>query len=182
MGDIRLSQSDYQKIPSYPASYTAGNVLARIIDSLGFRYYWTTEGLTDADLDYRPSDGGKNTRETLDHIYYLTTIIAKAFEGSVYELPEKDTGMSFGELRKETLAIIKQISDQLKSTKEDAFEGLFVRFRMEDNDLEFPFWNAINGPMADSLYHVGQIASFRRAAGNPVDPKVQVFFGKLMEA
>lgn len=177
-----MDQSPYQEIPSYPDSYTAGNVLARIIDSLGFRYYWATDGLTEKDLDYKPSDGGKDTRETLNHVYYLATIIANSFDGTVYELPEKDAAMSSGELRQETLAIIKQISDQLKSMEADAFDGLSVRFKMEGNEMEFPFWNAINGPMADALYHVGQIASFRRTSGNPLDPKVQVFFGKLMDA
>ena len=40
-----------------------------------------------------------------------------------------------------------------------------------------PFWNMINGPLADALTHVGQINSWRRLAGNPA-PKADVFRGR----
>ena len=39
-----------------------------------------------------------------------------------------------------------------------------------------PFWSIINGPLADGLTHVGQVASWRRMAGNPV-PVADVFRG-----
>ena len=57
-----------------------------------------------------------------------------------------------------------------------------IRFKMGDDDLDFPFWNAINGPVADALSHVGQVVSYRRAAGNPIDPQVNVFLGKKMDS
>jgi hypothetical protein len=44
----------YYEIPDYPESYTAGAVAARMLDGLGFRYYWATEGLRDEDLVFRP--------------------------------------------------------------------------------------------------------------------------------
>ena len=31
---------------------------------------------------------------------------------------------------------------------------------------EYPFWNQLNGPIADAIWHVGQVVSFRRTAGN----------------
>ena len=34
----------------------------------------------------------------------------------------------------------------------------------------------------DALYHVGQVVSYRRAAGNPIDPQVNVFLGKKMDS
>jgi len=36
----------------------------------------------------------------------------------------------------------------------------------------------MNGPLADAIYHVGQIVVFRRANGNPQNPRVNVFMGK----
>ena len=44
----------YDKIPDAPESYTAGSVVSRMIDGLGFRYYWATDGLRTEDLQYRP--------------------------------------------------------------------------------------------------------------------------------
>lgn len=46
---------------------------------------------------------------------------------------------------------------------------------------EFPFWNMLNGPIADALWHVGQVVSFRRSSGNPFNSKVSVFSGKVRE-
>ena len=36
--------------------------------------------------------------------------------------------------------------------------------------------------VADALYHVGQVVSYRRAAGNLMDPQVNVFVGKKMDS
>ena len=40
---------NFKEIPAYPASYSAGNVVVRIIDGLGYRYYWATDGLRSED-------------------------------------------------------------------------------------------------------------------------------------
>lgn len=45
----------YREIPPYPENYTAANVAARVVDGLGFRYYWATEGLRPEDLAYQPN-------------------------------------------------------------------------------------------------------------------------------
>jgi len=62
----------YYQIPDYPESYTPENIAARMIDGLGFRYYWATEGLTEKDLDYVPGNDGRSTGHAIDHIYGLT--------------------------------------------------------------------------------------------------------------
>ena len=65
----------YYQIPDYPENYTAETVAARMVDGLGFRYYWATEGLRETDLNYRPGDEARTSKETLQHIYELTKII-----------------------------------------------------------------------------------------------------------
>ena len=40
----------YREIPDVDVEYTSGTVLARMIDGLGFRFYWATEDLRDEDL------------------------------------------------------------------------------------------------------------------------------------
>ncbi|MFT5959604.1 MAG: hypothetical protein ACI8VJ_001363, partial [Polaribacter sp.] len=44
----------YYQIPKMEESYTAQNTVARMVDGLGFRYYWATEGLRAEDLAYQP--------------------------------------------------------------------------------------------------------------------------------
>ena len=43
-----------------------------------------------------------------------------------------------------------------------------------------PIWNLINGPVADGLHHVGQIGTYRRASGNPMEAGVNVMIGKKL--
>ncbi len=61
----------YYQIPDYPEAYTPENVAARLIDGLGYRYFWATEGLTEKDLEYRISE---DSRTTLDGAYYVVKI------------------------------------------------------------------------------------------------------------
>ena len=69
----------------------------------------------------------------------------------------------------------------LKSSSSDDLEDYMVRFESADKFSEFPFWNLLNGPIADAINHVGQVVSFRRSSGNPIHPGVRVFIGKTKE-
>ena len=68
-------KNPYYEIPDYPDSYNSGTVAARMIDGLGFRYYWATEGLREEDLKFRPNDMARTSEETVDHILGLSTVI-----------------------------------------------------------------------------------------------------------
>ena len=46
----------YYEIPEYPEEFTAGTMAARMIDALGFRYYWASDSLTEKDLAYRANE------------------------------------------------------------------------------------------------------------------------------
>jgi hypothetical protein len=65
----------YHEIPNYPEAFTAGNVAARVIDGLGFRFYWATEGLRPEDLSFKPNAQARTTLETAEHIYEMSIII-----------------------------------------------------------------------------------------------------------
>lgn len=168
----------YHEIPDYPESYTAENVAARMLDGLGYRYYWATEGLTDKDLNYQPSDDGRTAAQTLDHIYGLTQMIVNATKQQANVRSAERAELTFEEKRKQTLENIKMASDLLKASDKGSLEDFKIIFQRGDSKSEFPFWNLLNGPLADAIYHVGQIVSHRRASGNPMDPRVNVFSGK----
>ena len=171
----------YHEIPEYPAEMNAATVLARTVDSLGFRYHWASKDLRESDLDFRAGTDGRTIGDTLNHLHFLVKIIENGFTGGVCQLPEQSPGLTYPELRRDTLKLIKSCSDRLKEITEGQLMTLPVKFDLHGTPLEFPYWNLVNGPYCDAHYHVGQIVSMRRAAGNPVDPHVHVFFGKKLE-
>jgi hypothetical protein len=178
---VAQQELPYYQIPEYPEKYTAETVAARMVDGLGFRYYWATEGLRDVDLDYQPSDEARTSKETLEHIYELTKILINTTQQKATVFPNTDKKLSFKELRKQTLLNIQSASQQLKSTTKSDLSEFNMVFQSGDNQTEFPFWNLLNGPIADALWHVGQVVSFRRNSGNPINSKAEVLLGRLLE-
>lgn len=169
---ITMAQKDdyYYNIPEAPKEYSAATVASRMVDGLGFRYYWASFRLTEKDLAFKPNKEARTTMETLKHIYDLTTVILN----SVIKQPntgKKVPDMSYKELRKATLANIKKSSMILKSAKDVS------EFKIIFGKTEFPFWNQINGPISDAIWHVGQVVSFRRSSGNPFPKGVSVLRG-----
>ena len=170
----------YYKIPDYPEAYTAGTVSARMIDGLGFRFYWATEGLRTEDLKYKPSDKGRTCEETIEHLYGLSKFIYNASANQVNDrTAPAEKPLSFEDKRKAILFNFKKAADLLR-TSEDLTK-LSIKIKNQQGLVEFPFWNNLNGPIADALWHTGQVVLMRRASGNPINPKVSVFNGRLRD-
>jgi hypothetical protein len=168
----------YYEIPEASENYTAGTVVARMIDGLGFRYYWATEGLRTEDLTFKPSEDARTTGDTVDHIYGLTKMILN----SALKQPNEASDLieiTFLEKRAKTLNMLKQAADIFRVT-EDLSQFKIVLNRGE-NTTEYPFWNQINGPIADALWHCGQVITFRRSSGNPYNSKASVFTGAVKQ-
>ena len=181
--EIKSQSTDlpYYQIPEYPQEYNAATVAARMIDGLGFRYYWATEGLREQDLFFRPNEEARTTDQTLDHILGLSKVILNSMliEPNVRDDDKAD--LSFEEKRKQTLDNLKLASDILKASKHGELDDFKIVFKNGDKETSYPFWNQINGPIADAIWHTGQVVSFRRSSGNPFNSKVSVFNGKLRE-
>lgn len=168
----------YYEIPDYPEEYNECTVVARMIDGLGFRYYWATEGLNEKDLAYKPSESGRSTDETLDHILGLSDFIFKTCLKQPVTARE-DVELSFEEKRARTLNNLRTAADIMRSSTDLSLYT--IQFNRDGNTTEFPFWNNINGPIADALWHCGQVVVLRRASGNPFNSKASVFTGKVRE-
>ncbi len=167
-------QLPYYELPEYSEVFTAGTVAARMVDGLGFRFYWSSEGLTEKDLEYRPSTDVRSTGETIDHILDLSNVIVnstlKKTNGKI------DTSdMTYEEKRRLILMNLKTAS-KILSESED-----ISQFKIIFGTNEYPFWNQINGPIADAIWHCGQLASFRRSSGNPINPNVSHFTGTIKQ-
>lgn len=163
----------YGVFPPAPDHYSAGTVVSRMLDGLGFRYYWATEGLRPVDLSFKPSPEARTSQETLEHIYALSTMIINVVGGNQNSPSQYNT---FAELRKATLENYKKASKLIAGYSDVDMENLKVDFA----GTKLPFWNMINGPISDCLWHIGQVVSFRRSSGNPFSNKVEVFLGKIM--
>lgn len=169
-------QLPYYEIPDAPDHYSAGTVVSRLIDGLGFRYYWATEGLRTEDLAYRPSAEARTSRETLEHIYGLCNMVLN----SALKQPNSNediSSLTFEELRRRTLENLAKASGVFRNN--DDISDFKIIFKRGEETSEIPFWNQLNGPIADALWHVGQVVSMRRSSGNPFNSKASVFSGKV---
>ncbi|WNH07612.1 hypothetical protein [Thalassobellus suaedae] len=95
------------------------------------------------DFEYKPSESGRTSAETIEHIYGLSKFIRNSVLSN-----NKDTNVSefnFKDKRKQTLLNFKMVSDVLRSAEKS--------FKLEDTEV--PFWNIINGPISDALWHCG---------------------------
>lgn len=168
----------YHQIPEAPETYTATSVVSRMIDGLGFRYYWATESLRNEDLTYRPADDIRSMEENLNHILGLSEVILHSAQHEVHEGVDY-SHLSFEEKRKKTLTNIKTASELILQSKD---LGEFnVEFKTDSGSRKYPFWNQINGPIADAIWHCGQVVSYRRLSGNPINSKASMLNGKLRE-
>lgn len=176
--NTEIMELPYRQIPEYPNDYSSGNILSRLIDGLGYRYYWATEGLTEEDLTYAPSAGARNLQETITHIYGLSETIVNAPQNLPNIQPADWSKLSFDTLRHRTLMNLQHASELCLNKNADEVAEFSIVFQRGERSNEFPYWHMINGPIADALYHTGQIVTLRRASGNPINPKVNVFTGK----
>ena len=164
----------YKQLPEYSKEFTAGTVAARQVDGLGFRFYWATEGLTVKDLVYKPTETSRSTGETVEHIYNLSVFLLNT---TLKDHPVKTetSDFDFNYHRKQTLLNLKQAAEILRTSND------ISEFIIKTKTSEYPFWNMINGPIADATWHCGQIASFRRITGNPINKNINHFIGKIKE-
>ena len=175
---MKAQDLPYHQIPEYPEDYGPGNVVGRMIDGLGYRFYWATDGLRPEDLQYKPSEDGRSVLETLQHIYGMSETVLEAPKREPSIRPKDFSQLTFEELRKGTLDNLFAASNLLKGQSKEAFEDFQITFQRGDNQSSFKYWHMLNGMLADCIYHTGQIVLMRRSNGNPQNPKVSVFLGK----
>ena len=162
----------YYEVPEYAEEFTAGTMAARMVDALGFRYYWASKDLNEKDLSYRLNEKGRSTAETINHIYELSIIIVNSTLQKPNSRGDK-VEMTYKEKRTTTLNNLKKASDILHVSND------ISQFKIIFGEQKIPFWNQINGPIADAIWHCGQIAVYRRVTKNPINPKVNHFTGKI---
>ncbi len=167
----------FSEIPNYSEDFSPGSLASRVIDGLGFRYHWATEGLRVQDLNFKPGPGARTSIQTLEHIYEMSILIVNATEQRV-NVPGQDKQLPFSEMRRVTLQNFERASSILRNASGDQMKKFNFVYQLNDKNVTYPFWNLINGPIEDCIWHLGQVVSFRRSSGNPFNEKVDLFTGK----
>ncbi|MBB6462325.1 hypothetical protein [Flammeovirga kamogawensis] len=167
-----MQELPFKAIPPIPEKINGTNIISRMIDGLGFRYYWATNGLTSSNLKFCPVEGSRDMIGLISHIYDLSYGTNKVLGGNF----KKKELSEFKDLREETLALYWDTSKRLKEMDPDDLEN----YNYMGSAQNYPFWYLLNGQIADALTHVGQVVSWRRIDGNPQETGVNVFLGKKM--
>lgn len=154
----------FTRIDSYPAKVTGPAVLTRLIDGLGFRFHWATQGLTDQDYAFSAGHGSQSIGQLVGHIWGLTNWVSVAVLGQGEEKPETPQ-----EQRAHALQMLQRLRERFVALDNHALAKITIDGH--------PFWHILNGPLADALTHVGQINVLRRLAGNPT-PRAALFTGE----
>ena len=174
--------SEYFKdISEYPTEINNGNIISRMINGLGYRYYWATEKLKENDLRYRPSKDAYSTKETMVHIFTLSKTLYNTTLSKINERPDIDIPGDYENIRNETLQFLEKASKNFSNLNSEELNQMKIKFNRGGTIKSFPIWNLLNGPIADAIYHTGQIVSFRRTTGNPMDSSVNVFMGSYRQ-
>ena len=180
--NIMSQTSEYFKdISEYPTEINNGNIISRMINGLGYRYYWATEKLKENDLIYRPSKDAYSTKETMVHIFTLSKTVYNTTLSKINERPDIDIPVDYESIRNETLQFLEKASKNFSNLNSEELDQMKIKFIRGGTIKSFPIWNLLNGPIADAIYHTGQIVSFRRTTGNPIDSSVNVFMGSYRQ-
>ena len=179
---IMSQTSEYFKdISEYPTEINNGNIISRMINGLGYRYYWATEKLRENDLRYRPSNDAYSTKETMVHIFTLSKTLYNTTLSKINERPDIDIPSDYENIRNETLQFLEKASKNFSNLNSEELNQMKIKFNRGGTIKSFPIWNLLNGPIADAIYHTGQIVTFRRTTGNPIDSSVNVFMGSYRQ-
>lgn len=166
------------EIPTPTSTLKAGDIISRMIQGLGYRFYWASKDLRTEDLSYRPSKDGASSLETLQHIYGLSLMILNAYSSTPNKRPLRALPEDYRFLRQSILTNLDQSAQLYSGKSEEEVHKMNVVFERDGKISRFPVWNLLNGPFSDAIYHTGQLVSFRRTTGNPIQKGVSVFLGK----
>ncbi len=159
-----MTDKNFSSIEEVPEEISTVNVICRMLDGLGFRFYWVTEGMTKEQYYFKPDYEYHGISELVSHIWDLVNWMHTGLFDEEVERPE-----SIIDQRNHILEIIEKLRDRFQNMSPEDLDNVSL------NGL--PFWNLINGPIADALSHVGEISVLRSLAGYP-NKKAQFFSGK----
>jgi hypothetical protein len=164
---------DFRSLPPGPAAVSGSAVLVRLVEGIGFRFTWATEGLREPDRSFRTTPETMCIAELAGHVLELVSWVAFS-AGAIPAGPQKpESPPPFPEVRQRILEVLALLRARFAEMSDGEISAITIGSRAGP----VPWPHIVNGPLADALTHIGQIAVLRRASGNPV-PKANVFLGR----
>jgi hypothetical protein len=117
----------YYQIPPYPDGVSGATVLIRMLDGLGFRFRWSTEGLGDEDYAFRPAPDCMSIEELVGHVWGLVNWVSQSVG-----LDEFERGNEASITRGSALDTIHALREALNSMSDEDLKEITIR--------EKPFW------------------------------------------
>ena len=152
-----MKRCDYFKeYPPVPEEVSASNVIARMIDGLGYRLYVSLDGLTEEQCALRPCEGGKTIGDALHHILGLVNWVRMHIFDQQMTRPK-----SYLEQGWATLAELERLRKHFIEISDEQLQ----EYRLEGN----PWWMFVNMPLSDALHHEGEVRLLRMQIGNPAE-------------
>jgi len=99
--NAQQEQLPFYEIGEYPSEFSSTNVVSRMIEGLGYRFYWATESLNEDNLNYKPSQDSRSTFEVIEHIYGLTLAMVLTIDGKEFDFSQDK--LDYQGLREKTL-------------------------------------------------------------------------------
>ena len=144
----------FAKYPDEPEALEVSNAIARLIDGLGYRLYWTLNGLREEDCGFRPAETANSIHDILWHILGLVNWVYLHVYGHEMNRPQ-----DIIEQGHETLRALEKLRHHFIEISDEKL----TEYHLEDRS----FWSFINMPLSDALHHEGEVRILRHAAGNP---------------
>lgn len=142
-----------------PDQITVSAVLSRMVDGVGFRFFWATDKLLSETYHFKPAAERWTIADTVSHIWDLSDWICSSLKLDRPIKPESPR-----EQRNSILENLYKIKFFLADIDNQGLQEISINGQ--------PFWNLIFGPFEDMVSHVGAIDNLRRSAGDfPEDPR-----------
>lgn len=159
-GQDNKVQLPYSEIPKYPRKSTTGIVMAKLIDELGYKYYWVTDSLLNDELKYT-FNSSNLPRVLLKSVHQISESIVNCTSEAEIKQGKKIEEFSFADYRINTLLNLKGASNNIIENGE---ASLFLN------------WDLFIKSIASSDAYCDQIIQFRENNGNP--SKLENDFGE----
>ena len=107
------------------------------------------------------------------HILMLLLWVSKVL--GMEKDPNQKRAETFEEYQDQIKNTCKVLSAHVASLTDEEISTKTVYLKR--SDTHYSIWYIINGPLSDAISHIGQIATWRRIAGNPI-PRISPFTGE----
>ena len=149
-----MLNDEFRAVIEYPKDICACSIIVRMLEGLGYRFRYATEGLELKDYEFSPGCKCMSIGKIMTHIWGLMNWVCLNVIEEKRECPD-----NFVTGREQIFEMILRLRKHFKTIDDAQLSDITIEGKS--------FWHLINGPLSDALTHVGQINVFRRLAGNP---------------